>query len=349
MLPAPQASPSPRRRGSLLSWLDWLGMGARVRGHDGAGARQFACVAVAASLFALTHSPATAAPKSKDKGYGFAAIGHTGSNDKQLREAIGAAEQSRVEFIVATGVKSAKEPCSDKLYNERRELLNESKRPVILSLAASDWTGCRNSAGRSNAIERLNRLRELYFFDSGTLGKKKLEVKRLSDSDKFRSYAENAHWEVNGVLYATVNVPSDNNHFLRAAGRNSEYEDRLVANRSWLRRLFALARQRDLDALVLFTEADISAAPDKRAAPDDGFAELRTQLATQAKRYRGKLLLVDSAPLGKDKQPAIEWRDNIGHLSLGDANVEVRVTPGSEIMFALGRPEPEPEPKKKHK
>ena len=314
--------------------------------------------AVAAAVAALAHAPATtAAPKAKakDKSYSFAAIGHTGSNDKQLKEALDQAEQAKVEFIVATGVKSDKEPCSDKLYNERRKLLDESKQPVIVSLAASDWTACRNSAGRSNAIERLNRLRELFFFDSDTLGKKKLEVKRLSNSEKFRSYAENAHWEVEGVLYATVNVPSNNNHFLRAAGRNSEYEDRLVANRSWLRRLFALARQRDLDALVLFTEADISAPPDEQAAPADGFAEVRAQLATQAKRYKGKLLLVDSAALDKHTRPEIEWRSNTGHLSLGDASVEVRVTPGSDTKFVIAKPEEEPKkkaddkPKKKQK
>ncbi|HEY1042369.1 MAG TPA: hypothetical protein VGE60_00760 [Telluria sp.] len=303
--------------------------------------------ATAAVAVALAHGPALAAPKAKDDSYGFAAIGHTGSNDTHLKEAIEDAERARVEFIVTTGVKSENEPCSDRLYTARRKLLNGSKRPVVLSLAASDWTACRNSANRSNAIERLNRLRELYFFDSETLGTKKLEVKRLSSSAKFRSYAENAHWEVDGVLYATVNVPSNNNNFLRAAGRNSEYEDRLVANRSWLRRLFALARQRDLNALVLFTEADISDPSDGSTAPDDGFAELRKQLAAQAKRYTGKLLLVDSAPLGKDAQPEIEWRGNTGHLSLGDSHVEVRVTPGSDTRFALAKPDRKP--KKKHK
>ncbi|MFD2368065.1 hypothetical protein [Pseudoduganella sp. GCM10020061] len=306
--------------------------------------------AVAAAL-ALAAAGAHAAPKGKDKekdkGYVFAAIGHTGSNDKQLVEAIGEAEEARVEFIVATGVKSEKEPCSDKLYTERRKLLNDAKRPVIVSLAASDWTGCRNSAGRTNAIERLNRLRELYFFDADSLGKKKLELKRLSASEKFRSYAENAHWEVDGVLYATVNVPSDNNHFLRAAGRNSEYEDRLVANRSWLRRLFALARQRELNALVLFTEADISAPPGEKPAADDGFAELRKQLDAQSKRYKGKLLLVDSAPLDKDARPEIEWRGNIGHLSLGASSALLRVTPGADTRFSLAEPEPHPKARKK--
>lgn len=296
------------------------------------GARHIA--ALAAGLL-LAHGAAHATSSAKDKSYGFAAVGHTNGDDQQLKDAIREADEAKVEFIVTTGVKAASEPCSDKLYTARRALMNSSRRPLVLSLAASDWTGCRNSAGRSNAIERLNRLRELYFFDSATLGKDKLQVKRLSSSAKFRSYAENAHWEVDGVLYATVNIPSNNNHYLLAAGRNSEYEDRLVANRSWLRRLFALARQRDMHALVLFTEADISAAPNEQPQPNDGFAEVRKQLAALAKKYEGKVLLVDSADPEKNARPSIEWRGNLGHLSLGTASVQVKVTPGKDTRFAL--------------
>lgn len=293
-------------------------------------------IAAIAAAFALAQPWAQA--RTADEGsYGFAAIGHTNGNEKQLAEAIRDAGKARVEFIVANGVKGAQEPCSDRLYTERRTLMNASRRPLVVSLAASDWTACRNSAGRSNAIERLNRLRELYFFDSATLGKQKLQVKRLSSSVKFRAYAENSHWEVDGVLHATVNVPSNNNHFLLAAGRNSEYEDRLVANRFWLRRLFALARQRDMKAIVLFTEADISAPPGENPVAHDGFAEIRRQLATLARKYGGKVLLVDSAPLRKDARPSIEWRDKIGHLSLGAASVRVRVVPGSDTRFTLER------------
>jgi hypothetical protein len=36
---------------------------------------------------------------------------------------------------------------------------------MIVSLAGSDWSACINSSGRSNAIERLNRLRELFYVD----------------------------------------------------------------------------------------------------------------------------------------------------------------------------------------
>jgi hypothetical protein len=68
-----------------------------------------------------------------------------------------------VAFLVVTGIKGANEACSDKLYQQRRELVDAAQRPVVVLPAGSDWTECRNSAGRTNAIERLNRMRELYY------------------------------------------------------------------------------------------------------------------------------------------------------------------------------------------
>lgn len=293
---------------------------------------------LAAALCVAATLPVGAAPKD-DATHRFAAIGHLAGDEAALKKALTASSESSLEFVVANGIKGANEPCSDKVYQRRRQLLEDSARPLILSLAASDWTECRNSAGRSNAIERLNRLRELFFADPNSLGERKLQLTRLSSTAKFRSYAENAHWKVDDVLYATVNIPSNNNHYLRAAGRNSEYEDRLVANRAWLHRLFTIAKRENMKAVVLFTEADVARAPDAKPAPDDGFAEVRRQLDTAAKKYPGKVLLVDADKLAIGTQPTIKWRANIGHLSLGGDAVEVTVDPAAHEMFTVRDPQ----------
>ncbi|HEU4853067.1 MAG TPA: hypothetical protein VFT37_13020, partial [Telluria sp.] len=86
-------------------------------------------------------------------------------------------------------------------------------------------------------------------------------------------------------------------------------------------------------------EADIWTPRSGRALSEDGFAELRAQLETQSKRYTGKVLLVDSAPLDKGERPEIEWRRNVGHLSLGSSSVQVKVTPGEDTHFSLVKPE----------
>lgn len=272
-------------------------------------------------------------------GHGFAEMG-----DSHLKRAIEATGDRDVDFVVVTGIKGGKEDCSDKLYQKRRELIADAPRPMIMLPAGSDWTECKNSAGRSDAIERLSRLRELFYGDRDSLGARKLALTRQSMTPRWRSYAENAHWSVGKVLYATINLPADNNHYLNAAGRNSEYEDRLVANRFWLNRLFAIARSEKLEAVVLFSEGDLKALSQptglrallRAALPDsDGFAETRREVMTQARKFPGKVLLVDSARLPKGAKPAIEWRGNVGHLSVGTQAVEVEADPALKALFRV--------------
>jgi hypothetical protein len=301
--------------------------------------RRFFSLAVLAALpLALAAAP--------DDAHRFGVIGHSFGNggEAQLKRAIGDTSEKSLAFVVVTGIKGLDESCSDKLYQKRREMIADARRPMIVAPAGSDWAECRNSAGRSNAIERLNRLRELFFAEPASLGARPLQLTRQSMSPRFRSYAENAHWEVGKVLYATVNLPANNNHYLPAAGRNSEYEDRLVANRFWLNRLFAIARRDKADALVLFSEGDLKPFSEptglrallRRAAPgQDGFAETRHQVLALAQKFPGKVLLVDSAALPKGTQPAIEWQGNLGHMSVGAQAIEVGVEPESKGMFSV--------------
>ena len=296
-------------------------------------------LAVAISILAPAHAA------NDDDNHRFGVIGHSFSRggEKQLRQALRDSSEKSLAFVVVTGIKGDKEGCTDKLYEERRDLIEEAKRPMVVAPAGSDWTACKNSAGKLNPIERLNRIRELFFSEPGTLGQKKLAVTRQSMSPRFRSYAENSHWEIGRVLYATINLPANNNHYLPEAGRNNEFEDRLVANRFWLNRLFSLARTDKVDAVVLFSEGDTKALTEptglrallrRDTGARDGFAEVRKQIVTLAQKYRGKVLLVDSAAHAK-ATPAIEWRGNLGHMSIDNGSIEVAVRPGEKQMFLL--------------
>ena len=281
-----------------------------------------------------------------DDAHRFAVIGHgyADSGDGHLKQSIAATGDKDVAFVVITGIKGNLEACTDKLYQKRRDLIGDAPRPTVMLPAGSDWTDCRNSAGRSNAIERLNRLRELFYGEPHSLGTHPLALTRQSMSPRFRSYAENSHWSVDKVLYATVNLPANNNHYLNEAGRNSEYEDRLVANRFWLHRLFAIARRDKLEAIVLFAEGDLKALSQPtglrallcEALPEnDGFAETRREVIGLAKNFPGKVLLVDSARLARGVKPAVEWRGNVGHLSAGGEALEVEVNPAAKSLFKV--------------
>ena len=306
---------------------------------------------LAAALLSTSALAAKAGKEAKDEDvHRFAVIGHSFSDGdaERLKRALGEADDKSTAFMLVTGIKGIKEACSDKLYQQRRELVDDARRPAVVIPAASDWTECRNSAGRSDAIERLNRLRELFYAEPQSLGARKLQLTRQSGSPRFRSYAENAHWSIGKVLYATINLPANNNHYLTQAGRNSEYEDRLVANRFWLNRLFAIAKRDRLEAIVLFSEGDLKALSQptglrallRRAVPgNDGFAETRREVLALAQKFPGKVLLVDSAPLAKGAKPAIEWRGNLGHLSVGQEEIEIEVDPAAGGLFRVDEPE----------
>ena len=242
--------------------------------------------------------------------------------------------------IHATGNKAASARCTYSLSQERRDLLASAERPLVLPPAGSDWTECRNSNGKSNAIERLNRIRELFFPEPDALGKGKLVLNRQSAIAKFRDYAENTYWEYENILFVTLNVPARNNHYLTEAGRNSEYEDRMVANRGWLHRAFLHAKRKNIAGIVLVMDGDIGAHVEqgffaRLAQNRDGFTEIRRIVRSQADKYQGQLLLVDNRKQGKTA-PAIEWNKNVGHLALGAEWLALRVIPGSAALFALG-------------
>ncbi len=290
---------------------------------------------------------AGATPRARGKSipgaHQFGVIAHPfrkGNNDVMLKQALFDAGQPELAFMVATGIKSASEPCSDKLYAQRKQLLDQATSPVIVSLAASDWSQCKNAQGRSAAIERLNRLREMFFDETSSLGEHKIALARLSTSTKFRSYAENAHWQYGRVLYATINLPADNNHYLPEAGRNSEFEDRMVANRAWLKRLFLMAQRKNLDGIVLFSDGDVGLEAEQEnqasvptsGAKKDGFAETRRQISALAPKFHGKLLLVDTQGTHKH---TITWHGNLGHLTVDSGAVTVRVNPGTATLFSV--------------
>ena len=313
--------------------------------------------ALAGAAMAATPAPeknakaVKAAAKADPDRHQFGIIGHSfpanlpsHGGEARLKQAIADEGDAALAFVVVTGIKGVNEPCSDRLYARRRELLDDARRPVIMLPSATDWSECKNSAGRSVAIERLNRLRELFYGEPQSLGAKKMPVTRLSSSAKFRSYGENAHWQVGDVLYATINLPANNNHYRPEAGRNSEYEDRLVANRFWLNRLFAMAKREKLEAVVLFSEGDVKALAqrsalrallDRASTKADGFDEPRRQIATLSAKYGGKVLLVDTDASVQTPIPAIEWRGKLGHLSLGSQAVEVTVAPGTARLFTV--------------
>lgn len=270
-------------------------------------------------------------------GYVAHPFGDALADETGLREALEETEHENLAFVVLGGIKSPIEPCSDELYAQRRALLGQAKHGVVVSLAESDWGGCRYRDGRTAALERLHRLRELLFADDLSFGASKIPLHRQSANPKFRDYAENARWEIGGIMFATLNLPANNNRYLSAAGRNGEFEDRQVANRDWLQRVALHARRKQSAGIVIFSDGNPLALPGESSAQRDGFRETRKQLTAIAATFPGKVLLIHNQPprAGKQRLPAIRWHGNLGELAVAADWIGVTVAPAQAELFSV--------------
>ena len=285
------------------------------------------------ALAMLSALPLHAAPLSTQ--FSFSVIGQRPVDDATLTAAIRQANASESAFVVVNGIRPPQEACSDAVFLRRKKLLAESEKPIFVSLAGWDWAECRNDKGESLAQERLGFLRGLLFEGVQSPHASKLSTVQLSSTAKFRNHAENLRWEMNGVLFATVNMPSNNNHFLAAAGRNNEFEDRLTANRYWLQRLFVHAKNRKMKGIVLFADGNPMVLPARSRRSDrrDGFVEMRKQLGSLVAKYPGKVLLVHGHPSSGN----VTWRDNLGMVGVGRFSFEISVRPGATVGFFVRR------------
>jgi hypothetical protein len=257
-----------------------------------------------------------------------------------LKEALSESDADNLAFVVVSGIKAGSEPCADNLYQERKALFDSAKNGLVVSVAASDWATCTEGK-RSIAFEQMNRLRDLFFSGDFSFGDSKIPLARQSAMPKFRNYAENMRWRVNDIVFATLNLPANDNNYTNAAGRNSEYEDREIANSDWLERLFIMAKVNKLDGIVLFCDGDpliraehtLFFSSDRRK----GFADIRTKILAGAATFKGTILIVHNdddarhASAGK----GIIWHGNIGTLHVDGPWRKVNVDTSQAALFTL--------------
>lgn len=217
--------------------------------------------------------------------------------------------EGNVAFIIHLGnIKGANELCSDALLSSRRSLLDSAPVPVIYIPGQDDWADCaRPQAGNADPLERLDSIRDSFMPGAMSLGRNPIRVIRQSELPAFRPYRENTRWIDAGIVFVTLNVPGDNNHFMDGGGRNGEYEDREIANRSWITRAVTDARRRKARGLVFFFEGDPHFSRETRSGfswwfngrrERDGFAPLRRDLIAAAHDFTGPVLLIHSKTSG---------------------------------------------------
>lgn len=214
--------------------------------------------------------------------FSFAVFGDTPYNaweEVQIVSMIGEMNREPLAFSMHVGdFKLSRADCSDEILLQRREWFELSHHAFVYIPGDNDWHDCERALGAPrDPLERLGRLRELFFAGDTTLGQRPLRVERQAA----RGYPEHQRWTIADVVFATLNVPGPDN----GRRRPRESKPRTAALLDWMRETFSLARSRKLPAVVIALHADLWTG-------NPAFTGILAALAEEAQRYNGSVLVV---------------------------------------------------------
>jgi len=197
-------------------------------------------------------------------------------------------DREDVEFVVHVGdFKNGWTSCGDPVFAQRKVMLSASRHPLIYLPGDNEWTDCwRLLAGAYDPLERLGRLREIFFSTGSSLGSRPLRLARQSDAGSAHAYPEHVRWTRGKVVFAGFNLPGGDNNLGRMP---AEHTRRDAAAREWLKQAFALARRQKLDAVVVLIHANpFSLLGGVRR----GYGDFIDLLASETHSFGGQVLLV---------------------------------------------------------
>lgn len=196
----------------------------------------------------------------------FGLIGDLQYNDFEERQfplLLAAMDREPLAFVVHLGDFKAggNAPCTDALFERRFHELNRSAHPLVFTPGDNDWVDCRRpSNGAMKPLERLDKLRQIFFREPMSLGRSRMPL--TSQADLFRSdpvlsrYRENTMWVQGGVVFAMLNIQGSNDNVGFDAANDAEQIERTRANLIWLNIAMDRARAIDVVSLAIFLQAN---------------------------------------------------------------------------------------------
>ena len=288
-----------------------------------------------------------------------------------FRAAIGDMNRADLAFVLHVGDIEADgryayvggaRTCTDESFEQRFEMFAASRHPFILTPGDNDWTDCHFVKGRVfDPLERLERLRALFFANDQSLGQQRLTLTTQASDSAHSRYVENRQWVRSGVRFVTLHVVGSNDNLGRTPEMDLEHSERTAANLAWLARAFQSARTEKARALVIVMQADpqfpttwsqtqldrymaglgIKASAQRIAT---GFDEFRDALEREVNGFTQPVLLIhgDTHVFRVDKplqRPDGHVVDHFTRLEVyGDPDlhwVRVRVDPAAASPFSF--------------
>lgn len=227
----------------------------------------------------------------------FALIGdlpYDAEQEAKFPNLISEINKNKLAFVVHDGdIKSGSSPCTDRLFYQRKELFKKFDHPFILILGDNEWTDChRPTAGGYNPTERLTKLRQIFFPNNQSLGKRIIRFSQQSENFQYRKFRENIRWNYNRVMFVGLNVTGSNNNFGRTPEDDAEYRERNTANLAWLRESFALAKRNNDQGIMLIIQANPGFELESTNNQRTGYNDFINALETETLNFGKQVVLV---------------------------------------------------------
>jgi hypothetical protein len=194
-------------------------------------------------------------------------------------------------FTIHVGdIKSGSTVCSDETFLSVRQLFDRFDRALIYTPGDNEWTDChRLNNGRYDPLERLEKIRQLFFASNESLGKQRLPLQTQSSQKSFTPFVENRRWSQGNVRFATLHLVGSNNNLQPGLPSSSEFAAREHANIAWLRETFAEAKANADAAVVLAMQADTFFGEPRKGS---GFVRWNVVLAEEVAAWGKSVLLI---------------------------------------------------------
>lgn len=208
----------------------------------------------------------------QERAFDFALIGdmpYTKVQEQEYQRVLSALNANDLAFVVHVGdfqmdprgynpnPARSSMPCVDENHQAIYDSFQTVRHPLIFTPGDNDWSDCwLLQARKVDPLERLARIRALFFPEGKSLGQRPMAVRQQSADPAFSMFRENLRWTAGGVLFVTLHTVGDNDNFGRTPEMDAEYLERKSANLAWIRQAFADARATNSLGLVFLTQAN---------------------------------------------------------------------------------------------
>lgn len=201
----------------------------------------------------------------------FALIGDMPYNAKQKTQFLNVMREidaADLEFVIHAGdfafdgiawkkTSQGLPPCADETFQDRLSLAQKSKHPFIFTPGDNDWTDCHRAKPHAfNPLERLTKLRQIFFQGDNSLGQRTIRLTRQSENKNYNKFRENVRWTFADVLFVTLHMVGSNNNLGRTEDNDAEFAQRNAANLEWMRKAFKQAKQNNNKAVMIIAQAN---------------------------------------------------------------------------------------------